>query len=279
MATFQFNNEQFYIDGRLKEQIDNKILPDLNKRDKDAVFCVDGRERSGKSTFTMTLGAYFASQLGTPYSLNNICMNPEEVRHITTTIQNKSVVIFDEAHRGMGSASALSEVNKILKDLMMEMGQKNLVFFVVLPSFFDLQRYQALFRTRGLFHIYEIKGTRRWVYLNERSKARLWLKGRKNYNYNCMRWPKFRGRFYPKLPVVEEDYREKKRQSFKGMGRQTRDEKYKEQRDKMIMILRNELGCKQNDIARYCKAYGVKLTRTRISKIEKEYRGKSGSMG
>ena len=51
------------------------------------------------------------------------------------------VVIYDEAHRGMASARSLSEINKILKDLMMEMGQRNLFVVIVLPTIFLLDKY------------------------------------------------------------------------------------------------------------------------------------------
>ena len=80
MAHFEFKGKQFYIDGRLKEQIDTKVIPDLSRRDMDVVFLVDGKERSGKSVFAMVHGAYIASRLGTDFNLSNICLTPKEFR-------------------------------------------------------------------------------------------------------------------------------------------------------------------------------------------------------
>ena len=160
MVTFEFNGKTYYIDGRLKRDFDKKIIPDLLKKDKDAVFLVDGRERSGKSVWGMIHGAYMASKLKSKYDLSNICLDPLEFRNKILSASKREVIIYDEAHRGMGSARTLSEINNILKDLMMEMGQRNLFVFIILPTFFLLDRYAALFRSRGLFHVYERKGKR-----------------------------------------------------------------------------------------------------------------------
>ena len=121
MAQFEFNGRTFFIDNRLKAQLDAKVIPDLKRRDKDAVFAVDGPERTGKSVFTMGFAAYIASVLGTEFDLSNICMDPNEFRNKIEKSKKNQVIIYDEAHRGMASTRALSEINKILKDLMMEM--------------------------------------------------------------------------------------------------------------------------------------------------------------
>ncbi|GAG32123.1 unnamed protein product, partial [marine sediment metagenome] len=117
MATFEFNGKHFYIDGRLKRQLDDKVITDLEKRDKDAVFIVEGKERSGKSKFADILAAYIASKTGTEYNLSNVCMSPLEFRNKIMSAKKKQTVIYDEAHRGMASSRALSEINNILKDL------------------------------------------------------------------------------------------------------------------------------------------------------------------
>lgn len=268
MATFEFNGKGFYIDGKLKKQLDEKVVPDLLKKDKDIVFIVDGRERTGKSVFAMILGAYMASKFNTAFDLTNICLNPTEFRERIEKSNKNDVVIYDEAHRGMGSSSALSEVNKILKDLMMEMGQKNLFVVVVLPTFFELQRYQALFRTSGLFHVYERKRKRGfWVYLNERHKMKLYMKGKKEFNYNVIKWPPFRGRFLNQYPIDETQYRTKKGRSFKEKERKTLNEKYMEQRDKLMYVLSTEIGCNIAQLSKMMKYYQIELKRDAIKNI------------
>jgi hypothetical protein len=171
---------------------------------------------SGKSVFSMQLGAYIASKTGTKFDISNVCNLPMEFKYKILHSVKGSVIIYDESHRGLASARSLSEINNILKDMMMEMRQLNLVVFVVLPSFFLLDKYVALFRSRGMFHIYERKNKRGfWVYFSEKRKQTLYLKGKVNLNYNCMRWPGFRGRFYNQYTLNEKLYREKKKTSLK----------------------------------------------------------------
>jgi hypothetical protein len=273
MATFEFDSETYYIDGRLKNDFDKKVIPDLSKKDKDRVFIVDGAERSGKSVFAMIKGAYMASQLKSPFNITNICMTPEEFRNKIESSTKNEVIVYDEAHRGMGSARALSEINNILKDLMMEMGQRNLFVIIVLLTFFLLEKYVALFRAAGLFHVYERKAKRGfWCFFNNKNKLKLYMRGKKEFNYNCMRWPNYRGRFLNQYPIDEKEYRAKKGASFKGRKRTTRNEQYLEQRNLCFYILNKEYGLNPTDISKMLKYYGFKMTNAMIGKVLNEFK-------
>lgn len=274
MANFNFNGTSIYIDDRLKEQIDTKVIPDLMKRDKDVVFGVDGKEGSGKSKFADIIGSYASTQLKTEYDLSCICTKPLEFRDKIKSAKKNQVVIYDEAHRGMASRRTLSEINSILIDLMMEMRQKNLFVIIVLPTFFMLDRYVALYRLKGLFHIYERHGKRGfWVYFKEKHKLYLYIKGKKLYNYNCMRWPRFRGRFYNQYAINEEEYRAKKAHSFEEKERVTRAEIYIEQRDRLLGLLHDEFNLSGRKITKLLKTYGVPLKHTQVADILVKMRG------
>jgi len=62
-------------------------------------------------------------------------------------------IIFDEAFTGLSSRGALSGINKALVGLMMQMRQKNLFVIMVLPTFFMLDKYAAIFRAKALIHV------------------------------------------------------------------------------------------------------------------------------
>ena len=270
MAFYEINGKKIFIDNWLKERIDKYVIPDLKRKDMDAVYVVDGEERVGKSVFGMCLGGYVASVFGTPFDISNICMTPEEFRKKICSADKNEVVICDEAHRGMASAAALRPINKIMKDLMMEMGQKNLFVLIILPTFFLLDKYVALFRSRGLFHVYRNKGRRGyWVYFNKKDKLRLYLRGKKELNYNCMKWPRLRGRFCDHYPIDEQAYREKKRRAFESYQKDADEEpkllkRYKEQRDKLLWILKQVTGYKTEDIVSICQKYQLGLERAAI---------------
>ena len=280
MTIFEYKGKNLYLDEFLKTQLDKKIIPELSKKDKDVVFIVDGKERGGKSKFADILAAYAASQLGTKYDLSCMCMTPEEFRNKIQNAKKNEVVIYDEAHRGMGSRRALSEINNILIDLMMEMGQRNLFVIVVLPTIFMLDRYPALYRARGLFHIYEKERQRGfWVYFNERKKQELYIKGKKLLNYNCMYWPKFRGRFYNQYSIDEEEYRKKKAKAFTDRPRITKVETIMAQRNGLIYYIHKNEDISANKMSSLLKPYGLKLTPQALSEILREIDGKMTEKG
>jgi hypothetical protein len=63
-------------------------------------------------------------------------------------------IVLDEAFMAASSRSVLSEVNKAMMGLATEMRQKNLFVIMCLPTFFDLDKYFAIWRSRMLLHMY-----------------------------------------------------------------------------------------------------------------------------
>lgn len=227
---------------------------------------------SGKSKFGDILGSYASTCLKTKYGIDNICMTPEEFKKRIENADKNDVVIYDEAHRGMGSRRSLSEINNILVDLMMEMGQKNLFVIIILPTFFMLDKYPALYRARGLFHVYERKHKRGfWVYFNERDKLKLYRLGKKEFNYNCMHYPKFRGRFYNQYAVDKDEYIKKKAKSFENRIRVTRAETFKHDRDLLLYIIYKKWVNSSREISKILKEYHKSLNDRTIREILAEF--------
>lgn len=268
MAVFTYKGNSFSIDNRLDRDLRLKVYPDLMKNDKDNVFIVDGGEGTGKSKFADILGAHAGLHMNSDYNIGCVCLSPEEFRTRIQDCPKRSVVIYDEAHRGMGSRRALSEINNILVDLMMEMRQKNLFVLIVMPTFFMLDKYAALFRTKGLFHVYE-KDRKRgfWCFFNEKNKLRLFVVGKKLLNYNVMKRPHYRGRFYNQWSINEADYRAKKLKVFKDKPRITRSEAFKEQRDIAIKLLFDNLNINKTEYAKYLRENGIALKVAQIGDI------------
>jgi hypothetical protein len=254
----------FYIDKKLKESLEKKIIPEVSKKDEDCLFIVDGNERSGKSVFAMQLGKFLDNSL----NLSRVCMNPTDFRNEILKAKKGMVIIFDEGYRGLSSRMILSEINHILTNLMMEMGQKNLYVIVVLPTFYLLDRYVSIFRSRGLFHIYKRKNEKGfWRYYNRKKKVRLYNDPKTKKVYAYPRISTFRGRFYNKYVVNEQDYRNKKDKALKDISRVTKSEKYIEQRNKLIYVLYKECGFKVLDIEQLLKKYEIDLKKSMVSDI------------
>lgn len=260
------DKRSLYMDSRLYNDIQTKILPKIKKKDFDWVWVVDGPERSGKSVFAMQL----AKILDPSFELSRVCMTPTDFTKAILKAKKGQCVIFDEAHTGLSSRASLTEINRLLVSLMMEMGQKNLFVIIVMPTIFQLDRYAALFRTKGLFHIYLKKGRRgRWAYFNSKKKKLLYLKGKKMFDYSFPK-TKYRGRFGDQYVVDEKEYRKKKKDALSTKSRITKAETYKSQRDTLFWIMYKKLGLTQVKITRLCNNIGFKIHRTNILKILQE---------
>jgi len=251
MATIKIPNTDisYYMNDRLKNTLTNKVKPLLGKADEDCVIAVDGLEGSGKSTLAFQIGKFIDPTL----DLSRIVFNPEEFREAILKAKKRQCIIFDEAFTGFSSRASLSGVNKTLVSLMMQMRQKNLMVIVALPTFFLLDKYVALFRTRFLVHVYKNKSIKGYFRIYNRQKKKLlFLAGRQTYSYNVRigKVPvktRFKGRFYGVFALgnkeIENKYRKRKEKALMESEKNPMSAgqiKYKEQRDKILHLLRKE---------------------------------------
>jgi len=180
----------------------------LAKQDWDMIFLYDGYEGSGKSVKAMQDAYYFDPSL----TLDRVTFSSNEFRKAVTTAEQYQAVIYDEAFTGLSSRGAMSTINKALVQMLAEIRQKRLFVAIVMPTFFDLDRYAALWRSRALITVYVDDEYRRgkFAYFNGERKKQLYIEGKKFYDYKCVK-PSFYGNFTNYYVVDEQAYREKKR--------------------------------------------------------------------
>lgn len=287
MVVVEANGESYHMEDRLKERWDRIKDGKLAKKDEDRVYVVDGRERTGKSVFTMQQAGYidptFVDDSG------RICFTPEEVlsaiRKLESTEKITKVIVFDEAFRGLSSRGALSKINKMIVQALMEMGQKNLVLFIVLPSFFLLDMYAAMMRSNALFHIYKEKGgsMRAFKMYSFKKKARLYKEGaRKGWEYNIPTI--FKGRFTKKFPGGEDfrlKYLELKRNSIGSLGNAEEEvSKFLIQRNNIIYGFKKEKKLSYRKMATWLTENGMEIAHQQVANIIKdvEKREKEGKL-
>ncbi len=204
MVKVNINGKEIYIDGYLKANLDG--CKRLVKKDWDMVFVVDGEERSGKSVFAQQSALY----CDPTFNINDIVFNPEDFeKKIDEAKQYKSIV-YDEAYGGLNSKQVLSKVSQILVKKFTEIGRKNLFIFVVLPCFFELHKYVAIWRSRALFHVYHKNYERgRFACWSGENKKFLYINGKKFYSYAKPK-PSFIGSFTKGYTVDRKEYEDKK---------------------------------------------------------------------
>jgi len=257
----------FHLTPRLQKNLD-EIKEKLQKKDKDHPIIIDGYEGSGKSVFGMQISKYVDPTL----CLDRICMNPQQFKDAIIKAQPHQAVIFDEAFTGLSARSSLSEINRMLVSMMMQMRQKNLFVVVILPNVFMLDKYVALSRAAGLFHIWEKKGRHYWRCFNRNKLKRLILTGSKTYTYHQVaKFVSYKGNFYGKYVIDEDAYRDKKRKALEEAEENIKEHKYIIQRNLLIYILIKELGLTQTKVAKLCKKHKIPLTQQAVSVIFQKF--------
>ena len=208
-----------------------------------------------------------AKVLDKDFNLDKVAMTPEEFTRAVINAKKGDCIVYDEGFTGLSSRASLSEINRLMVGLLMEMRQKNLFIIIVMPTIFLLDRYVVLFRAKGLFHIYTKQGKRgRWTYFNNKNKKLLYILGKKLISYANPK-SKFRGRFLNQYTINEEEYRKKKSRALADKSRSTKVESFKYQRDILIYILNKKFNISKAGISEYLEKERVLLDRTTISKI------------
>lgn len=238
--------KEIYLDSYLKSNLDLGIK--LQKQNFDQVWFIDGMEGSGKTNLAMTC-AYYVSPEERRHNLLSriVCRIESADKVILDALQFDSIVI-DEAFGGMSSMGFMSKINRLLQRRFVEIRAKNLFVFIVAPSFMDISRYFAIWRSRCLLHIY-LKGSERGraCFFNYEKKKKLYILGKKQfYNYGCVS-PNFLFRFTNEMPNVinVQAYFEKKRLANLESLEASNVDSHKSKKDfmKELLVNNSKLEC------------------------------------
>ena len=209
-------DQDYYMDGYVKATLDT--AKKTIKKDWDMLFCVDGSEGCGKSVEAQGL-AYYCDPT---FNLDRVVFTPQEFRKAVIGASKYQALIYDEAYTGLSSRATMSLINRTLISMLAEIRQRNLFVFVVMPCFFDLDKYVALWRSRGLWHCYTGDDFERGfvAFYNTNRKKDLYIHGKKFYTYAKPK-PNFLARFTNHYTVDEAAYRKKKRESLIAREKKT----------------------------------------------------------
>lgn len=235
-----FQGQPYSMDNWLRQNLDH--MKEAVKYDWDFIIVVDGTEGGGKSTLAIQCACY----LDPTFEMKRIVFSPEDFEETVIKAEKYQAVIYDEAVTGLYSRESMQFVNVALTKLLAQIRQKNLFIFVVIPTFFDLDKYVAMWRSRALLHVFTDGFTRgRFRFYSAGKKKSLYANGKQFYNYKHP-LPDFYGR-YPKFNPFYEEYKKKKQKSLEE--RQDAQANPFAQRDRAVRILYQKHGWKQREIA------------------------------
>ena len=209
----EIKGKKLYVDGYLKSNLDK--AKEIIRKDWDIVFVYDGYEGSGKSVKAMQDCFYFDNS----FNIDRICFNPIEFTKAIKEAKPYQAVLYDEAFTGLNARAAMSIINRTLVKMLAEIRQKRLFVCIVMPTFFDLDRYVALWRSRALIHVYMGKNFQRgyFMFFNMERKKQLYVLGKKYYSYSKP-MSNFKGRFTNAYVIDETEYRKRKKDSLMKRG-------------------------------------------------------------
>ena len=200
-----------YLDGYLKKKLDNIKM--IQRKDWDAFFGIDGVEGSGKSTLSFICGYYLSN---TRLGMNNVAEGTQDAIKKIEILPDESVLIIDEGSLSLSSKDVFNKEQKRLIQIMNVMRQKKMVLIIVSPSFFDLNKYISVHRTRFLLHVYTDKKLNRgrFAYFSEKKKNILYEVGKKKHNSYSYPPSDFVGVFTNFIPTWYSRYLELKKRTL-----------------------------------------------------------------
>lgn len=186
-------------------------------QDYDAVFCVDGDEREGKSTLILHIVEYW-NIINKGVCLDEdskyICFNPNQFAEAISKSKPFDCIVYDEAG-DINSRKAMSQFNTMLMRLFMVIGGKNLFVILVLPKVKRLDTYFRNDRVRGFFHVYK----RSRVSFFNKQKFRSLIafnENRQLFNYFAVS-PSYQDSFPKYDGVLLETYKERKNKKINSI--------------------------------------------------------------
>jgi len=222
---------------------------DVLVKDKDKTLVIDGREGSGKSVLAQQL----ASALDPEFNIEKIAFNADQFIAMIKDPKRKKgdCIVLDEAFSSANTRASMSSVNRAMIGIATEMRQLNLFVIIVLPSFFDLDKYFAVWRCDVLLHVYfNKKGDRgNYIIFPFHTKKKLYLNGKKLYNYNCVKSPYPVCSFGKGYIVDELEYRKRKAEAFRVRKLSSREQKWKERFERSLVYLIKKDGLTAQKIA------------------------------
>lgn len=257
--------DSLFIDPILEKEL-KTIQKAVTSKDRDYVMVIDGEEGSGKSVLAMQI----AKRLDPSFNLKDIVFHSEPFIDRIKKCPKFSCILLDEAFNASNARASLTEVNRAMIAVASEMRQRNLFIIMVIPSFFDLDKYFALWRCRCLIHVYFSKdgGRGQYYIFPKTTKKYLYLNGKKFYDYSKPKSPYPVCRFREYYTVDEVEYREKKAEAFRKRTVSNLAKKWKGQRDALIKELYHTFKVATRDIALKINEWGERtLSEREIQRI------------
>lgn len=236
MVMVEINGVPRYFDGYMASNLE--ILKEAVRKNFDGVIYIGGYEGNGKST----LAQQFAAFVDPTFCVERICFSIDEVEECVKNSEPGQAVIYDESWKDVNSGAKYSASAQKFIRILTENRKKRLFIFVVAATFFDINKYLLIHRSRAYIEVYTKGLTRGFFSFYDRERKKdMYIRGKRDWNMNLVK-PTFRGSFLDWKPINEDEYEAKKDKAIryeakKDKGRLDEKEAEKIRKESMIEIV------------------------------------------
>ena len=184
-----YSKNGFYMDGYLHKNL--ILYKKMVRQNRDMPFVISGMEGDGKTVLLHTILKFCDHS----YNLKRCYMGGNDfLKGLIREQKTYKSHGLDEAQE-FTSRDAMNKWTKKCIEVVSKIRAKQLYWGMAIPSFFELEKYLAIHRSRFLIYVYAVKGNRGYFrFYNWERKKLLYLKGKKSYDYNAVK-PNFIGSF------------------------------------------------------------------------------------
>jgi len=237
MVKVAINGVQRYYDGYTVSNLDQ--LKKAVALKWDGILLYGGYEGDGKTTKCAQDLAY----LDPTFNIDRVCFDLDTFDKLTDTLPPGSAIQYDESWIDTSNSARLQVNQRRLINILTRKRFKRFYIGIISATFFDLNKYFVIHRSRAYIHVYT-DGLERgyFSFYNRQQKQDLYIKGRRDWNLRAAE-PSFRGRFTNWLPFDSEEYERRKTAATLKMdeeqGKKYDLAAYRDGQDEVLLYLRD----------------------------------------
>lgn len=206
-----------YMDGYLKENLD--VISKMIRLKWDGICYISGYEGDGKTWMGATICYYMDPTI----TLDRVAFTSEQFMDCCLSAKPFEAILFDESYHSFSTKAIWNQSSRDLISMLTMIRKKQLFIVIVAPTFFDIQKYIAIHRSRFMIHVYSVGYERGFFeFYNRERKHQLYIKGKKDQNMKAAH-ANFNGRYTKFFPFDEEEYDIKKEDSIKALKKEQKN--------------------------------------------------------
>ncbi len=260
-------DKEYSMEEKYKSKLD--LMVKRMRGTDDNIMVIDGDEGQGKTEMAIGTCYYISQETGREYNIDNIFFDLDKLIKFASSTKEQ-IIHFDEAVLGLLVTKWQDKLQQ--KFLMLAMVARKKKHFMVLciPKFHRLPQYLIEERAIGLVHVYSRNNLEkgRFCYYTKKKKNALFLDWRKSKVKKYKEHRSFWGTFpisSTKIFTDEQnkEYDDKKDEAILAIGSDAKpegskqSEKWRKQRDELVVFIKNRLGLKFTEMEKELKKDGI----------------------